>query len=364
MDLRDEPKASVDHVWHDEKYQVLAVDAGTGQLMLDRDIKTCQDALWYHEGHQVSVSNVDGAVCTVCPSTFFEPEDELVQRCFVSDANEVLDVFTKHWSERWNLFSQIPPEDWLRIVQFTQAFMPSLSFHLPDLTADMWYKGVHKFKPRAARGPDGFSKEDLKNMPVSYVQSILQMFTSIEQSDAPWPRQLLTGLVLATAKHRDAHTVMQFRPLTLFSVIFRNWSKLRTRHLLAQIANHMPPEALGFLPQREAADVWLQLQGQIELMLVHDAPFCGLSSDLRRAFNHIGRSQVFHLGAHLGLPPPLLNAWAKFLSSFVRRFDIRGCVGDEIFSDSGFPEGDPLSIVAMLVVNWGYHVYIHETVCP
>lgn len=26
-------------------------------------------------------------------------------------------------------------------------------------------------------------------------------------------------------------------------------------------------------------------------------------------------------------------------------------------SDSGFPAGDPLSIFAMLTVNWGYHVY-------
>ena len=27
-------------------------------------------------------------------------------------------------------------------------------------------------------------------------------------------------------------------------------------------------------------------------------------------------------------------------------------------SDSGFPEGDPLSIIAMLTVDWGYHVYM------
>eukprot|EP00435_Cladocopium_sp_Y103_P032314 s106_g8.t1 len=362
MDLRDEPKASADHVWHDEKYQVLAIDPDSGQLMLDRDIVVGKDSIWYHEGHQVSVSNVDGAVCTVSSTTFFDLEDEIVQRCFVSDVNDVLKDFTMHWSERWNLLSQIPPDDWTRIVQFTQAFLPQLSFNLPDLNAEMWYKGVNKFKPRAARGPDGFSKADLKHMPVSYVESLLQMFTCIEQSEVLWPRQLLTGLVIATAKCKDAHTVMQFRPLTLFSVLFRNWSKIRTRHLLVQLANYMPPEALGFLPHREAADVWLLLQGQIELMLTNDAPFCGLSSDLRRAFNHIGRRQIFHMGAHLGLPLSLLNAWRKFLGSFVRRFDLRGCVGDEIASDSGFPEGDPLSIIAMLVVNWGYHVYMHQFV--
>ena len=87
-------------------------------------------------------------------------------------------------------------------------------------------------------------------------------------------------------------------------------------------------------------------------------PYCGLSSDVRRAFNHIGPRQGFHMGSHLGYPKQLLNAWGKFLATFERRFDIRGCIGDSVLSDSGFPEGDPLSIVAMLLVNWGYHVYM------
>ena len=117
----------------------------------------------------------------------------------------------------------------------------------------------------------------------------------------------------------------------------------------------MPAE---FLPGREASEIWLPLQGHIELMLAQAEPFCGLSSDIKRAFNHIGRKQVFHMGRHLGYPQPLLDAWDKSLTSFIRRFDTRGCIGCPIASDSGFPEGDPLSIVALLTVNWGYHVYM------
>ena len=64
------------------------------------------------------------------------------------------------------------------------------------------------------------------------------------------------------------------------------------------------------------------------------------------------------MGSHLGFPQQLMTAWGKFLSEFERRFDIRGCIGPGVLSNSGFPEGDPLSIVAMLTVNWGYHVYM------
>ena len=93
-------------------------------------------------------------------------------------------------------------------------------------------------------------------------------------------------------------------------------------------------------------------------MLALDEPYCGLCSDIKRAFNHIGRQQVFHMGHHLGYPIGLMNAWQKFLNTFQRCFEIRGCVGTMICSNSGFPEGDPLSILAMLTVNWGYHVYM------
>eukprot|EP00435_Cladocopium_sp_Y103_P059462 s772_g21.t1 len=184
------------------------------------------------------------------------------------------------------------------------------------------------------------------------------MFQSIETTSTTWPKQLLFGTVLGLAKCRDAHEEGQFRPITLFSVLFRCWSRLRTKHMLMQLAQYMPAETLGFLPHREASELWLLLQGQIEVMLAYDEPLCGLSSDIRRAFNHIGRKQVFYISQHLGYPEALLNAWTKFLSNFTRRFDVHGCLGQQLESNSGFPEGDPLSIVAMLTVNWGYHVYM------
>eukprot|EP00435_Cladocopium_sp_Y103_P056110 s2860_g18.t2 len=360
MDLRDDTKPSIDHVWKEEKYQILAIDSETNQVMLDRDVATVCDSIWFHDGCRIQVSHVDGAVCRVHSIAALETEDEIVQRLFVTDVNDVLSAFTAHWSNRWNLLSQLPEDEWHRIVQFTQAYMPTAPFELPQLTPSMWFKTVKTFKPRAARGPDGFDKADLMGMPESFVLTFLAMLHSVESTVTPWPTQLLFGTVLGLAKCKDAHAEQHYRPITLFSILYRGWSRLRTKQLIAQLAKFMPPEVLGFLPHREAAEVWLCLQGQIEVMLSLDEPLSGLSSDMRRAFNHIGRRQVFHMGAHLGYPASLLNAWGKFLSCFVRRFDVRGCVGNCIASNHGFPEGDPLSIVAMLTVNWGYHIYMKQ----
>ena len=136
-------------------------------------------------------------------------------------------------------------------------------------------------------------------MPYDHVNKLLHMFDQIEKGEASWPKQLLCGLVIGIAKTRDAHEEGQFRPITLFSMLYRCWAKLRTKHMINQLSQYIPAEALGFLPHQEAAEVWLMLQGQIEVMLAYDEPYCGLSSDVRRAFNHIGRPQVFQLGHHL-----------------------------------------------------------------
>ena len=82
--LRDEPKASIDHVWKEAKYQVLTIDTRSNQVMLDREIANTHDSLWFHDGNQIKVSQIDGAICTVCPIDLFENEDEFVQRIFIS----------------------------------------------------------------------------------------------------------------------------------------------------------------------------------------------------------------------------------------------------------------------------------------
>ena len=180
----------------------------------------------------------------------------------------------------------------------------------------------------------------------------------IEDTDLPWPDQLQQGLVLGLAKHDLAHEPGHYRPITLFSVWYRAWARLRTKEMIHQMSQHMPPEALGFLPHRETTELWLTLQATIEAMMTMGHTYVGLSTDLQRAFNCIGRTQTFMIAEHLGLPAKLLNPWKKFLSSFTRRFEIRGTVGDPMASSSGFPEGCPLSIAAMLCVNWTFHVYM------
>eukprot|EP00438_Fugacium_kawagutii_P015810 Skav206886 [mRNA] locus=scaffold3287:72863:77896:+ [translate_table: standard] len=357
-DLKPTPKGSINHLWYEQCYTVLAVDDETGRAQLDKTIPVEHDFVWYYDAKHVIVTDIEGDMCTIPRRHDVFVGDELIQKIFVTDTGAILDLFRKYWQPRWNLFQQVSTSDWERILAFAQVYMPKHQFTVAPLTSSTWRRSVSRFKPNSARGPDGFDKDDMRHIPDSFLNPILKMLTSIETTDQPWPQQLLLGLVIGQAKHDQAHQEAHFRPITLFSMWYRNWAKLRTREAIQQIAAVMPPEALGFLPGREPAEVWFVLQSHIEVMLQLNVEYCGLSTDLQKAFNHIGRAQTFLVAEHIGLDSQLLRPWKKFLDTFCRRFEIQTAVSDAVGSSSGYPEGCPLSIVAMLCVNWAFHQYM------
>ena len=80
--------------------------------------------------------------------------------------------------------------------------------------------------------------------------------------------------------------------------------------------------------------------------------------DIVKAFNCLPRLPLFCAAQVLGLQPRLLQPWARFLGGLRRRFVLRGSVTDALHSDVGFPEGCPLSTLAMAVTDVLFHRYL------
>ena len=83
-----------------------------------------------------------------------------------------------------------------------------------------------------------------------------------------WPEQLLLGLVCSLDKRNQRQDAQGYRPICLFSIlsiIYRTCSGIRARQLLRIVADLTDRGALGFLPQRETADLWYSLEAMVEL---------------------------------------------------------------------------------------------------
>ena len=74
------------------------------------------------------------------------------------------------------------------------------------------------------------------------------------------------------------------RPIVILSVLYRSWSALRARPLLAQPETPGGPWGIGFMPGREAGEVWHYVQTLIEWALQSGQQLHGVVSDVRKAF--------------------------------------------------------------------------------
>ena len=144
-------------------------------------------------------------------------------------------------------------------------------------------------------------------MPDAWTLRLLTLLNQIETDASPWPTAILYGMVTLLAKDPGATAIARFRPVVVFSVIYRNWASIRAGQLLRRLSAHMECEAYGFRPGHEPAQLWLVLQSEIELALQTGTALCGFSTDLIRAFNHIPRQQTFQLAEHLGVPQRVLQ---------------------------------------------------------
>eukprot|EP00435_Cladocopium_sp_Y103_P006459 s2367_g2.t1 len=116
LDLRKDPRQGAHQLWKTCYYTILAVDHESHQIHLDQPVQMQFDSVWLHNDHMVPFSHISGDLCTVSDPARFAPGDELVQRLFVSDTNDLLKAFTDHWRPRWSALAEVPAADWQRIV--------------------------------------------------------------------------------------------------------------------------------------------------------------------------------------------------------------------------------------------------------
>ena len=357
QDLRDPKPDQIDLLWDVDDYVVLAIRPENRSALLNKALVLRPGGKWYCHGHQLSLEKHMDELVVFADWPDLQPGQHITCEIHTQNDHDVHAELIQLWQPRWTQTNHVDDAILARASNFVQAFMPSVTLTLDDISPDEWYATVRRLRPSAARGPDGFARLDLLHMPLQFVQVLLAFLMDIEKGNTSWPQQLLEGFVLTIAKHSEAHTANGYRPIVLFSMVYRCWASLRCRQLLSQLEAHVHSEAYGFLPTRETMQSWLQIQSAVEMALQTGSDLSGLATDLVKAFNHIQREPWLMLAKHIGIPTRILGAWQDFLRKFTRRFSVNNHLSEPLSSNVGFAEGDPLSVMAMVVLDWALHQY-------
>lgn len=163
-----------------------------------------------------------------------------------------------------------------------------------------------------------------------------------------WPSVLGLTKVSLPPKNDNPFLPAHGRPICILSQIYRIWAKCIAACVLKNFASWVPPSIIGGLPKRAASDVWFTMQLRVELAHHHNCAMHGFALDVQKCYNGIPRKQIIALFCRLGLPSWIADAWEKFLGLISRTVQIKSSVSTPQLSYTGIPEGDPLSVPAML----------------
>ena len=333
--------ATIDLIDHDESAVVLD---SANAFEASRPIE--------HNGIPLSIIHHDTDKIWLEHMPPLQEGDTLTQTTPILDLEDIYTAFQKEWMARWDRHANTLDSAWEPIVEFVQhAFPAPPSLEYKPITYDVWLAAVRKKKYKAAVGPDGVSRSDLLALPPSSVSRILELLTAIEEGHSMWPRQVVTGHVHALEKTPSAWHACQYRPLTVFSIVYRTWSSIRAKETLAYLSRFVSAQVTGNIPGKSCTDLWLGIQMQLEDATNEQQPMAGVVADLVKAYNLLPRMPLLAIGLHLGLPKPIIRAWANALTQLTRAFSVRGTVGPPLHSSTGFAEGCGLSCTAMLLCN-------------
>ena len=359
-ELRRQQQDSVDTMQCERSYTILEVDSGSNQVALECPADPRGHSTWELEGALCEVHSFEGPVCRIECTAGVVAGQELQQHQILTRADHTQDEFRKHWEPRWNRHAEVPEEAWERVVGFCTAFLPRRSLVLEPITPQCWFSAVRKYKARAARGADGIAKLDLLSMHPQLISELLYLLNRIETGVSEWPAQMLIGLIMALDKANHKPGPDAFRPICVLSIVYRTYASVRAKQMLRQISAWIDAGAMGFLPHRETKGIWMAVQAAIEMAALQGSDISGFGADIVKANNGLPRRPVLHAAECVGVPQPLVQAWSSFLQGLRRHFVIRHELDEGITSHTGFPEGDPLSTLAMVLVDQCWHVYMGQ----
>ena len=124
-----------------------------------------------------------------------------------------------------------------------------------------------------------------------------------------------TARALLLAKHLDAESLSDTRPITICSLTYRLCVRAMTKKLTRQLLCFYPVGVLGGLPKRASWKCYYKAQFVIENAQMTNSQLCGLTTDVVKMFNAVRRPAA---AALLERAAANIKVWITHLDSMRR----------------------------------------------
>ena len=361
--VKPEPKGTLQQLQETFEMNIIGVSEDGKQIRLDQPLQQGPACTYTVEDFPLDVhtdpSSAENEIHDIHSDTLLYEGQSIQQVVHYTTPEEIQRKLEDFWKKRWWKDSPPNSDDWQRIMSFGRAYLPQLQVPYDKITVAGWTEVNKRYGQKSARGPDGVARLDLQYMPDSMHEQLVDILNQCE-ADHCWPKSAATGFVHALPKKDDAIQPGQFRPVIIYSMVYRSWSSYRAKQLLRRVGQICCDRQYGFMPESDSTQVWVITQALLEKSVQGNDEIYGFVSDIQKAFENIPRIPVRDLALHLGFPVNIVMTWMHFLETTERRFVVKNQVGDSVKSNNGFPEGCAMSCAAMAIVDLTFHAYLQR----
>ena len=355
-DIRDDSPAPLSYVVESNEFRVKKMrwsKSGCDKIIIpDTSKLKCGFPLRF-QGQTVNVTQIRGDKVVVDKPLRLRSDNYLAtQTVATADPKcmhqTVLDTWNVHWKrdEPSSTGSQ-----WDNLDRFVEALPQRPPLPKKPFCWDKWLDHCKGLNKRAARGGCGYSVREMIRFPKPIVEQLFKIFDACEEGNR-WPDNWILARVTMLSKSDTPISPFDSRPITVFSVLYRQWSRYRSREILEYYSTFMPA-TVALATNKVPADISAAVTAlKIEVAVNTHEVLCGLGIDLIRCFNTLPRGPICAAMERLGVPKPYIHAWYSMLMYMTRTLLISTTQGAPSSSTTGAPEGCGMSVVAMATISW------------
>jgi hypothetical protein len=333
--VKRDPPVQVDSLAVTSQVEVVEVDAEESAVVLARPIAWKPDVPVLHGSNPLSVIHFEEDKLWLESCGSIAVGDVLTQSKQIGKLEDLFLAFESQWSALWNRHADVPASQWDQIINFAKVTPKPVAPSKPAFSVGSIRRTIQSKSKHAATGLDGVSRADLLQLSDPDLAT-LSLVYQLAINTGTWPQQVLQGYVRSLAKVEDPSEVGHFRPITVFSNVYRTWSSITARHWLAQLSTAVDPFLCGNTSGCRAGMVWRFVLQQVEAAHRGNGSACGFSADIVKAFNILPRTPALAAAKLMGVDHGTLLAWAGALGGFHRHFVVQGSFSAGVSSTKGF----------------------------
>eukprot|EP00435_Cladocopium_sp_Y103_P041452 s2524_g11.t1 len=220
QDLRAQPNQGVELLAQSRQATITEVRLDESALVLSDSLQWCLDKPIFCSGQPVPVVHAEADCLWVDDTSPFEVGMRVSQTKWIGCHDEIAAEFLEAWRSRWMRHAEVPDERWQVIIDFARSHLPRNQFSWGSLDSSGLASVIASKHARSAPGFDGVTLRDLKLMPPAVLTQFCQVFQTAE-THGRWPQQMIDGRVTSLAKHAQPGSAMDFRPITIFGLLYR-----------------------------------------------------------------------------------------------------------------------------------------------